>query len=577
MKFSQLSRYFEKIEQTSSRLEITRLLAELFNKLTPEEIDKTIYLLQGRVVPLFEKIDFGIAERLIIKSSISALNVDRKLFDKRFKKEGDLGRTVEKFKKEFPSLEETDFTINEVYKNLYSLATASGEGSQELKVSILADLIRRTDPLSARYIVRIPLGVMRMGFSDMTVLDGLSWMITSDKTLRPKIQAAYHVRPDLGFIAAEIKKKGVAELDKIVPKIFTPIIMMRAERLSSGVEIVKKIGPCFIEPKYDGFRLQVHYKNDKVKLYSRSLEDVTFMYPDIVEAVKKEVRVNKVILEGEAIGFDSKTCNFLPFQETVQRKRKFDIQKKAKEVPLKLFIFEILYLGKESYLNTFYEQRRKKLEEIISAKKDVKEKNIILAPGELVEDGARIEELFDEAVGKGLEGIIAKKLNGFYQPGARGWSWIKFKHSYSSKVNDTIDCLVMGYDLGRGKRTSFGIGAFLVGVYDEKKDRFLTMAKIGTGLTDEEWKQLKFKAQKLKVESKPNNYLVNKMMECDVWINPGIVVEIRADEISKSPVHTTGFAFRFPRLERFRNDKNPKETTTLQEIEKMFKNQKGNQ
>ncbi len=167
---------------------------------------------------------------------------------------------------------------------------------------------------------------------------------------------------------------------------------------------------------------------------------------------------------------------------------------------------------------------------------------------------------------------MAKKIDGVYKPGAREWNWIKYKRSYSSKINDTIDCLVMGYDLGKGKRTVFGIGAFLVGVYDDKKEKFVTIAKIGTGLTDEEWRELKGKSEKLVTKGKQEDYLVDKMMDCDVWLSPQLVVEIRADEITKSPVHTAGLALRFPRLERFRDDKKPQDATSLKEVEEMSKN-----
>jgi DNA ligase-1 len=344
--------------------------------------------------------------------------------------------------------------------------------------------------------------------------------------------------------------------------------------LSSGEEIIKKIGRCLIEPKYDGFRLQIHYQDKKVRLYSRSLEDVTYMYPDIVFSVEKEIKAKEIIFEGEAIGYNQKTSKFLPFQETVQRKRKFNIEEKVKEVPLKLFVFELLYLNGENYLNQHYLARRKKLEIIIKSDKNIKDNNILLAPTELISDAQKINTLFSKAVDQGLEGIIAKKINGIYQPGARGWNWIKFKKSYASKINDTVDCLIIGYDLGKGKRTGFGIGAFLVGVYDEKNDRFVTVAKIGTGLTDEEWKKLRLQSAKFKIKNKPKNYFVDKMMECDVWLAPAIVVEIRADEISKSPVHTAGLALRFPRLERFREDKKPEETTTLKEIKEIFNHQK---
>lgn len=577
MFFSELAIYFDRISQVSSRLEITRILADLFKKLTPDEIEKVVYLLQGRVRPAYEGIDFGIAEKMIIKAAVSALNIEKSFFEKEFKRIGDLGKTVEYFKKQYRSFEEKDLETIVIYEMFYHLATSSGVGSQEVKINFLAQLIRQLDYLSSRFLVRLPTGNIRMGFSDMTVLDAYSWMLKGDKSLRSTIEKAYHVRPELGYIGRVIKEKGIKYLDKIGPKVFTPIIMMRAERLSSAAEILKQIGKCLVEPKFDGFRLQVHKKNNNVKLFSRSLEDVTFMYPDIVSGVKKQVKPEEIIFEGEAIGYNIKTGEFLPFQETVQRKRKYDIEKMSKEIPLRLFSFELLYRDGVNFISKPFIERRKVLEESIKTYRDLVKDTVVIADQEEVNQEDKLEKLFDQEVEKGLEGVIAKKIDGVYKPGAREWNWIKYKRSYSAKIKDTIDCLVMGYDLGKGKRTIFGIGAFLVGVLNEKKDQFVTIAKIGTGLTDEEWKSLKVKSQKFRLRQgsggqakiKPSNYLVNKMMECDVWLEPKIVVEIRADEITKSPVHTAGFALRFPRLERFRDDKNPQEATTLKELKSM--------
>jgi len=582
MFFSELSKYFEKIEKNSSRLEITRILAELFNKLNAQEIAKVVYLLQGRVGPAYEGIDFGMAERTIIKSAMSALNIDRSYFEKEFKKSGDLGTTVESFKKLYTSFEEKDMEVLAVYDFFYRLATASGNGSQDVKTSLLSQLIRSLDPLSGRYLVRLPTGIIRLGFSDMTILDAYSWMLKGDKSLRPIIETAYHVRPDLGFIGKILKEKGVGGLKEIEPTVFTPIIMMKAERMSSAKEIIKQIGKCLVEPKFDGFRLQVHYIGSdprrgsdpteslpKVKLFSRSLEDVTYMYPDIVEGVKREVKAEELIIEGEAIGYNPKTGEFLPFQETVQRKRKYEITEKAIEVPLKLFAFELLFLNGKNFIKEPFIERRKALEEVTLKNKDISKQIIVVDHQEAVDKEDRLEKIFDKAIAKKLEGVIAKKIDGIYQPGARGWNWIKYKRSYSSKINDTIDCLVMGYDFGKGKRTDFGMGAFLVGVFDNKNDKFVTVAKIGTGLTDVEWKELKIKSSELRIKNKPENYLVDKMAECDVWISPKIVVEIKADEITKSPTHTAGLALRFPRLERFREDKNPENVTTLEELQHM--------
>lgn len=594
MKFSKLAFYFGEIEKTASRVAITQQLADLFKKLEPGEFNKTMYLLMGRVAPLYEALEFGMAEKTVIKSVAKALNIDQKDIEKENKKIGDFGLTVELLKRQYSSLEEKDLPVSEVFQALYDLAKLSGIGSQEAKINTLAILIRQVDPLASRFLVRIPLGIMRLGFSDMTVLDALSWMVGGDKSLRQIIERAYHVRPDLGFIGALIKEKGVHALSKIEPVVNTPILMMRAERLSSGEEIIQKIGQCFVEPKYDGFRLQIHYskKKGEVRLFTRNLENVSYMYPDLVEGVNKQIKADEIIFEGEAIAFDPLTGSFLPFQETVQRKRKYNIEAKAKEIPLKLFAFDLLYSNGKNYIREPYVDRHNALDKIIASSKDSITDTIILTSSQMMREGKKLDLMFDEYISKGLEGIIAKKRDGIYQPGARGWNWIKFKRSYSAHVEDTIDCLVMGYDLGRGKRTSFGIGAFLVGVYDKKTDTFVTIAKIGTGLTDEEWKELQIKSQKNKVQHKPTNYDVDRAMNCDVWVVPKIVVEIRADEITRSAVHTAGrvmkasksgtavevdvagYALRFPRLERFRDDKNPTDATTLLEIEKMYKRQR---
>ncbi|MFZ2026052.1 MAG: ATP-dependent DNA ligase [Microgenomates group bacterium] len=575
MYFSRLATYFERIEAKSSRLEITHILAELFNELNAEEIGQTVYLLQGRVAPLFEKVEFGMAEKTIIKSIVSALHIERSYFEKENSRLGDVGKTVEEFKKQYVSFEEREMEISEVFLALERLAHCSGDGSNEMKIGILSGLISQLDSGSCRFLVRIPQGMMRLGFSDMTIIDAYSWMLNGTKEYRPVIEGAYHVRPDLGYIGRLIKSEGIEGIKKVAPHLFTPIIMMRAERLSSGEEIVKQIGLCAIEPKYDGFRLQIHYKKKtgEVRLYSRNLEDVSYMYPDIIMGVQQEIEADEIIFEGEAIGYNPQTKIFLPFQETVQRKRKYDIEEKAKEIPLKLFVFELLCYNGTSYINETFTKRREILEKVIDKKNTPEKQTTILAPHKLMEDATLIESTFDEAIGEGLEGIIAKKLDGTYRPGARGWNWIKFKRSYSSKIHDTVDCLVMGYDTGKGKRTGFGIGAFLVGVYDEKEECYKTVSKIGTGLTDIEWREMKTRCDALQTNKKPNEYIVDKTLEVDMWVIPGIVVEIKADEITQSPTHTAQFALRFPRLVKFRDDKSKTDVTTSTEISDLYTKQ----
>jgi DNA ligase 1 len=570
MKFRELAEYFQKLENLSSRNTMTEILAELLRVAPPTEIDKICYLTQGRVGPLFEPIEFGMADRMMIKAIADGLGIQSSEVNHVYKKEGDLGIAASQLKAQNLRLitSSSDLDVSEVFDALTKIAKESGSGSQDLKIKLLGSLIENADELSVRYLVRIPLAKMRLGFSDMTVLDALSWMATGTKEARKEIEKAFNVRPDLGFIAKTIKQEGLKVLNKVEPEVGTPIMMARAERLSSGKEIIEQIGKCAIEGKIDGFRVAVHKDGDKIRMFSRNMEETTAMFPDLVRGILKQVKVKKVIFEGEAIAYNPKTQEYLPFQETVQRKRKYDIEKTAESVPLRLICFDCLYLDGQNLIGQSFLERRKALENIIG-----KGETLILSAMTIVEKPEEIEDLFQEAIGKGLEGIMAKKLDGVYQAGARGWNWIKYKRSYSGKIDDTIDALVMGYDFGQGKRNTFGIGDFLIGVYDSKSDTFKTVAKIGTGLTDEEWKRVKIQGEKLKVKAKPARYDVNKGMNCDVWMEPELMVVIKADEISKSPIHTAKLALRFPRLVDFRDDKSPEDATSLQELEAMFKAQ----
>ncbi|MBM3283282.1 ATP-dependent DNA ligase [Candidatus Gottesmanbacteria bacterium] len=364
---------------------MTEILSQLFAEAKTDEIGNLCYLLQGRVAPLFAAVEFGVADKMMVRAIAQGLNIKQEEVIRTFKQEGDLGSATEKLKTQNQvrlgqnsKLKTTaqNLKINEIFDVLYKVATANGEGSQEVKIQLLGNLLIRVDPLSARYIVRITLAKLRLGFSDMTILDSLSWMLKKSKELRPEIEKAYNVRPDLGFVSKTIKKEGIGGLVHASPKVGTPILMARAERMASGTDIIEKIGKCAIEPKYDGFRLQIHHRKvksqkskvksgDLVKLFSRNLEDVTRMYPDIVKGVVVQINAHEAIFEGEAIGFDPKTGRYLPFQETVQRKRKYGIAEMAAKIPLKLIAFDLLFVDGENLINKPYSKRRKKLEKIV--------------------------------------------------------------------------------------------------------------------------------------------------------------------------------------------------------------------
>lgn len=586
MKISDIAVELEQLEQTTSRNTMIELLAEVFKKVPADEINLLVYLMQGRVAPLYVALEMGLADKSMLKAIAQAYEIPEEEVKKEYKKIGDLGIVAEKLREKCGN-NSSDTTITEVFNTLKQVAQTSGEGSVEKKLTLIAGLLSGLDSLSVRFVARIPVGKLRLGFSDMTVLDAVSWMIDGTKTHRKEIEPVFNIHPDLGDIVKIVKEKGIKGLAVATPVVFTPVLMARAERLSSGEEIINKIGTCAIEPKFDGFRLQAHYDGKEVKLFTRNLEDSTHMYPDVVEGIRNQIKVKGAIFEGEAIAYNPETGEYLPFQETVQRKRKYGIEEMAKSVPLKLICFDLLFIDGENLLNEPYTSRRAQLSSIIRAGD-----TILLSEEQVMSDPHDIELFFDDAISRGLEGILAKRLEGVYQAGARGWNWIKFKRSYSANLDDTVDCVVMGYYVGRGKRSSFGIGAFLIGVYDEERDQYVSIAKIGTGLTDEEWRELYRRSEELKAEEKPPLYEVDKNLEPDVWVEASIIVEIKADEITRSPIHTAGrvmkpsksgeafevdnpgYALRFPRLERFRDDRKVEDITRLTEVEEMFRMQK---
>lgn len=536
---------------------MTVILAELLGKASPEDARLIVYLSAGRLGPAYNSPDMGVADKMMLKALGEGAG-------KIFRETGDLGKTVERIKSQIPNPKSQgnhSLSIFQVHKLLGEIAQASGGGSQEKKQKLIGELVADLDPVGAKYAVKIVLGKLRTGFSDMTVLDSLSWMMAGDKSKREEIEKIYNVRADMGEIAETLKR--LKRIVRLEPELGTPILMARAERAKNPAEIWERNGKCAVEYKLDGLRIQAHV-GKQVMLFSRGLENVTLMYPDIVEGLQKQIK-EECIVEGEMIAV-GKNGRFLPFQETVQRKRKYNIDTMSKKVPLEIYLFDVLVKGKKNLMMEGNEKRRGVLEELVANGKIVK-----LMPRITVDSAEEIEKYFKKAVEDGTEGIIAKKLDGPYQAGARDFNWIKYKKSYAkSTMADTIDAVVMGYDVGQGKRAKFGIGDFLIGVYRREDDTYLTVAKIGTGLTDEEWRKMKLIVDSCQLPVKPENYIVNRAMNVDVWCRPKIVVEILADEITKSPMHTSGYALRFPRLVSFR-EKKPQDTTSFKELVKMVK------
>lgn len=573
MKFKVVADCFEQIEQTSSRTEMTLALAKLLRQANSNEIGIICNISMGQLAPPYIGTQFSIAAKNMIKIIASLQGVSDSSVTEQFNALGDLGLVVAAGH----PVAESEMTLTEVYYELHALEKIEGTGSTEEKSALLQKLLASLDAASAKYVVRIVLGKLRLGFSDMTLLDALSWMITGDKSIKDVLEYAYNKCADIALIAQTVKEKGVEGLRELHVQIGIPIRPAAAERMPTAEEVVKKLGPCMAQPKLDGFRLQIHLDKSgvepKVWFFSRNLLDMSSMFPDLTEAVKA-LPVTNLICEGEAIVYDPNTNVFLPFQETVKRKRKHDIEEVMEELPLRVYLFDILFKDGTSLIDATHMMRR----EVMLTMLDGNPHDAVQAiDEEYITSGQQLLHYFQKNISAGLEGLVVKRPDSVYTPGKRNFNWIKLKRQEEGHLDDTLDCVVLGYYFGHGKRASFGIGAFLVGVYNKAHDRFETIAKVGTGLSDDEWRTLRAECDKIKVAEQPKNVVCAKELAPDVWVHPETVCMIRADEITLSPIHTAnktednlGFALRFPRVMGYRPDKAAKDATDVTEVARLF-------
>lgn len=568
MKFSELAKYLEKLEETSSRIEITKILSSIFKKAGVEEIDKVTYLVLGKLAPSYENIVFNIAERMMLLVVSEAYGKEIEEIRTLYKQEGDIGNVVTKV----ASGKGRGLSVIQVYERALAIAQDEGEGSRERKIKEMAKLLKDLDPLSARFVARIPVGKLRLGFSDKTILDALSWMKNGDKSAKLKLERAYRAMPDVGALAKKVKKLGIEKATKdISPILGIPVLPMLAQRIKSPAEMIKKMGKVAIEPKLDGLRIQIHFKagkNEFTKAFTRNLNETSWMFPELAN-ISNSVKAKEIILDAEAVGLDEKRKTVASFQVTMTRRRKHSIEKTASKVPIKFYVFDLLSKDGKNLMDKSYLERRKVLKQVVKESRYFK-----IVEHYLTEDPGEISRLNRQKRKEGYEGIMVKKVDSAYIPGRTGWRWVKMKEAEKSigKLADTIDCVVMGYSVGRGRRAQFGLGQFLVGVRDEEQIK--TVSKIGTGITDEQFIEFKKCLSKLEVKKKPKTYIVHKNLEPDYWIEPKLIMEVAADDITKSPTHSSGYALRFPRLVRFRDDKSVEQATTISEVKRLFEMQK---
>ena len=576
MLFDTLVETYNKLESTTKRLEMTDLLTDLFKIADSENIDKIIYMTQGKIHPDWKgEPEIGMAEKMVKETLIRITGLKKAKVESLVQSLGDIGLAAEEAmaKKTQSGFFSRQLSVVDIYNGLDNIARRSGTGSSKQKMDLLGSLLTDSSPLGARYLSRMVEGKLRMGIGDMTILDALAQAFTGSKDKRPELERAYNLSSDLGAVAIALVDHGLDGVLNFKIMAGAPIRVMAAQRLSNAEEILEKLGGhCSAEYKLDGERFQIHKDGDVINIFSRRLENITHMYPDAVKLTIDHIKVDQAIIEGEVVAYNPDNGEDMPFQTLMKRRRKYKIDEMMAKIPVRVYLFDCLYDGEDLTLKP-YLYRIERLDSIIDSTDEFK-------PVERLEtnDPEELERFFQQSLADGTEGLIVKSTSddSIYRAGARSWLWVKLKRSYQSKMQDHVDLAVVGAFYGRGRRAG-SYGALLVAAYDPLDNKYKTVCKVGTGFTDENLEAMPERLDQYRSDSKPSN--VDSMLEAEVWFDPIVVMEVLGDEITASPLHLAAFgeirkdaglAIRFPRFTRWREDKSADEVTRVGEILDMY-------
>ncbi|MBW2975732.1 ATP-dependent DNA ligase [Candidatus Woesearchaeota archaeon] len=579
MEYIKLVEIYEKLEKTTKRLEKTHIISEFLKKTDAENLPIITLLLQGKLFPNWDENKTGVASRLILKAINTATGINASRIEHEWKNTGDLGITAENLvgKKRQSTLFSHELSVKKVFNNLRKLAVLEGAGTVDKKMKLIAELLTSAKPMEAKYIVRTVLEELRVGVGEGSLRDAIVWAFFGDKIglkymsenkieIKSReeykryidaVQKAYDVTNDFSSVAASAKKEGLRGLDDSGIEVFRPLKVMLALKVKDIEEGFERCGkPADIEYKLDGFRIQAHKEGDKIRLFTRRLEDVTAQFPDVVEYVKKNIKGKSFIIDSEAAGFDPKTGKYLPFQKISQRiKRKYNINEMAKMFPVEMNVFDVLYYNGKNMIKEGFKKRRELIEKIVTSRK----RKIVVVKNLISPDAKKAEEFYKESMEEGNEGVMFKKLDAPYKPGARVGFMVKLKG-----VQEGLDVVITAAEWGEGKRARW-LSSFTIACID-KDGRFLDIGKVGTGIKEKADEGVSF--EELTKLLKP---LIKSEKGKTAIIRPKIVIEVTYEEIQKSPTYSSGYALRFPRFKQLRNmDKRARDIVTLDEIEDMY-------
>ncbi len=563
MKYSILAEIYEKLESTSGKLDKTHIIADLLKEASTELLPKIVLLLNGSVFPAWSEEELGVAGQLMIKSIAKAYGINEKEIVKGFKKTGDLGLVAEilSISKKQTTLGVKELSTEKVFDNLRLIAKQTGGGSQDRKMSLIAELLAQAKSKEAKYVVRTIVAQLRVGVAEGLIRDAIAEAFNVSPTV---VENAWFSNPDYGEIAKIAKEKGEKGLENVKIEIGRPIMVALAEKAPSLEGAVNSFEKVALEYKYDGMRFLIHKKDEKIIIFTRRLENITKAFPDVVEMCKKGLKANECIVDGEGLAIDKKTGKPLPFQMLSQRiKRKYDIGETAKGIPIELNLFDIIYLNGKTLFDLTLRERRDILAKIV---KEIPEK-VLLAKQLVTKDLKKADKFYKEALNAGQEGLMVKNLEAKYQPGRRvSGGWLKVK-----PVLESLDLVIKGAIWGTGRRAGW-LGSYILACRDPNTGAFLECGMLGTGVKEKKVLPDDITLKDLTNTLKP---YIELEKGNEVKIKPKVVVEVAYEEIQKSPTYSSGYALRFPRLLRIRFDKGPEEADDLERLEKIFKIQKG--
>lgn len=551
MLYQELVNVYTELESTTKRLEKTEIISNFLKKLDKETLEEVGLLILGRVYPAWSGEEIGIGNKLLMQAVAQATgrNVDE--VEDAVKDEGDIGLAcVKLFKnKKQATFFSKPLTIHFVFKNLRKLSTINGAKSTKRKIAILLELLSQASPTEAKYITRTVLEELRIGVGEGVMRDAIADSFNIDKKI---VERAQMLTNDLSVVSTVAMSEGSEGLKKLNLTPGTPVKPMLAQLSPPLAEIINEMGLAICETKYDGIRLQIHRNRDKITIFTRRLENITEALPEIVKLIDEYLPHENFIIEGEVIATqDGKP---LSFQNVLQRvRRKHDIDKAVESVPLKLFLFDLLFY-KVPMIDEALLKRREKLTEIVDTTPD--ELNLSNMVYGTCENISEIEELFKLSIDQHHEGIMIKDAKEPYIPGLRGKKMLKWKAE-----PETLDMVVLGGIRGIGKRANF-VGSYLVGLRDEQ-DEFKTIAYVGTGLDDATLEYLTSKMEDCKISEKGR----------ELTVEPKIILEIAFSEIVKSPEYETGYSLRFPVVKNIRKDKDISDADTVDRLISMFNSQ----